>query len=73
MHRIINKSISVKQTYNYSSKNYAISTMQLHNFFEEQLYVFFTSLNLSHYTVHKCIEIQLLKNESSMRYFTFYV
>jgi len=46
--------------------------MQLHNFFEKQLSVFFTLIDLSryysvhqliHYFVHKSIEIQLPKNK----------
>jgi len=44
-------------------KNFATCIMQLYNFFEKQLCVFFTPINLSHYSVYKSIEIQLPKNE----------
>jgi len=37
--------------------------MPLHNLFEKQLCVFFTSIDLSYYFVHKSIEVQLPKNE----------
>jgi len=44
-------------------KNYVITYYKLHNIFEEQLCVFFTSIDSSHYSMHKSIKIQLLKNE----------
>jgi len=44
--------------------------MQLHNVFEKQLCVFFTTIDSYHYSVHKSIEIP--KNEYFTKYFTFY-
>jgi len=37
--------------------------MQLQNFFEQHLCVFFTPIDLSHYSMHKSIERQIPKNE----------
>jgi len=45
------------------SKNYTICNIQLCIFFEKQLYVFFTSADLSHYLMYKSIKVQLSKNE----------
>jgi len=49
-------------------KNYNLLKIYSYFFFK-QLCIFFTPVNLSHYSVHKSIRVRLLKNEYFVRYF----